>query len=150
MAEIMGIGGSYYSHMISRTGTSNLRIEHLERLWEAHRVSPLWVLMGLGPAILPQDEAEPHTLQEPAPRYEQPIGDRVEDLYRHTLERFQEEYTQRKKKMPALTLKQQYQLKAACAASIAENHQLETIDQHYAVTKLHLHCILKHGHNLDP
>lgn len=54
-AEAMGIVPNYYYNILKGSGGSNLRIEHLESLFNRFSVNPAWILTGLGKPFFNSD-----------------------------------------------------------------------------------------------
>lgn len=52
MAQKMGIEGSTYHHVLSPKRRESVSIEHLEALYKACNVNPLWVLNGTGSVFM--------------------------------------------------------------------------------------------------
>lgn len=52
MAEAMGIDPHYYYGILQAKGKANLRIEHLENLYNKYSVNPGWILTGDGKPFL--------------------------------------------------------------------------------------------------
>jgi len=51
-ADAMGVTNRYYYNILSGSGSSNLRLEHLESLLQRHSVNPAWVMTGSGEPFL--------------------------------------------------------------------------------------------------
>lgn len=56
-ADLLGIGRTYYSNILSDKGTGNIRLEHIERLFEKLGANPIWLISGDGNMFLEKQPA---------------------------------------------------------------------------------------------